>query len=123
MKNYPCCDKCPFIVNKKPYCETIGECVAEHSSNARYRLTGKVILTNIIDQDCYFEDEVENILTGEKMGRYDDACANEMFGESNNYCYIEPFLVNGKIVSIDEDEIDNWEENYFANKKGEKKND
>lgn len=87
---------CPF----GKMCEKmIGYCPGEGSQ--RYVATGKAILTNIINGEKYYEEDLIDIFTGEHKGRYEDVCANEMFGETDNYCFINPYLIDGKPVVID----------------------
>ena len=105
MKNYYGCEKCPFILNEVPRCETEhGHCPAEYTSS-RYSPTGKAILTGLSCGELWYDEEVIDLITGESMGRYDDSCANELFGETDNYCYIKPFLIDGEPVVKDWNEI------------------
>lgn len=98
MKNYYGCKECPFIISGgKPWCETDNCCPAEECESERYLLTGKAILTGIQGDVLVYEDEVVNLITGEKKGcyTYDDDI------DIDNHIYIEPLLIDGKIVSKD----------------------
>lgn len=102
MKNYYGCKECPFIIfGAKPWCETHDSCPAEECESARYSFTGKAILTGIQGDVLVYEDEVVNLITGEKMGCsvYDDGI------DIDNRIYIKPLLIDGKIVSKDWDKV------------------
>lgn len=68
---------------------------------SQYRVTGKAILTEVWDGMRFFSEDVIDVLTGEHKGRDEDVSANEMFGETDNYCYCEPYLIDGKPVIVD----------------------
>ena len=93
---------CPFGT----MCEKLGRCPGEGNKHLRFVKTGKAILVAVDGESKYYEDDMIDMFTGEHMARYEDKCTNEMFGESDNYCYIEPLLVNGKYVVIDWDSLD-----------------